>query len=341
MKKVLIFLFLFLGGFFLFFWVIRQVEWKKIEKTLFAFSVWEGIAIIGVTLLMWLIGIWHWKFILKFQGYNFSTAKLGEILFASFAITYLLPTTFFGGEAFRVYAARKKFSLPWEKNIAAIIIERFLRISIFLLVLILGFVVFLSLADFPSRNFGISVTALIGILVIVLAVFYSKSFKKKSILKWFFRFSGIKAKRNGYLIQDIEKEVFHFFNFRKTVMWKGLGISFLKHLLILARCWLLIFFLTGETDILIALAILFFIHLSYLFPFPARLGSSEAAQAFAFSALGLGIVTGVTFSFLLRGAELLVVLLGLIFLAKFGIKLLTGGKAYETRTIVSQGRQNK
>ncbi len=325
MKKVLVFLFSFVIGLGLFFLVIEWVGWEEIKETLFAFSGWKGIVILGITLLIWLVGIWKYKFVYKSQGYNFSVWSLGEILFAGFTIAYLFPTTYFGGEVFKFYAIKKKFSLPWKKNLTAIAIEKLISLSILLLFLVVGAVSFLLLSNSLLKNFGIIALVLIGSLTIGLTIFYFKSFKKESILKWFFRFFGIKNKKN-HLVGDIEKEIFLFFDFRKTLMWKGLGIAFLKYLLVLIRCWFLLFFLKGEINIFISLAIFSFFYLSYLFPFPARLGSSEAAQVFAFGYLGLGTATGITFSFILRGAEILIALFGFIFLVKLGIKFFLESK---------------
>lgn len=321
MRKFLAFLVSFLIGLLLFYWVIKWVGWEEIRKLLFTFSGYKGLAILGITLLIWLTEIWKWKFIFKSQGYDFSTSALGEISFASFAITYLFtPTALFGGEVFRVYAIRKKFALPWEKNLAAIAIEKVLSGSILLIFLICGAISFLFLADVPLKNFGIIAITLIGLLAVGLSIFYFKSFKKESILKWFFKLFRVKNNRNGQLAHDIEKETFLFFDLKKALMWQGLGFSFLKFSLMLIRCWLIIFFLGGGMNILIALPVLFSLYLSYLFPIPAGMGSLEAAQALTFGSLGLGTAAGITFSFILRGAELVAAFLGVILLIKLAIK---------------------
>lgn len=326
MKKVLLFLFSSLIGLGLFFLVVEWVGWEEIKEVLFAFSGWKGIVILMITLLTWLVGVWKYKFVFKSQGYNLPVLKLGEVLFAAFAINYLFPVTYLGGESFKLYALKKKFSLPWEKNLPAFIIEKLLTLSIFLLFLIIGAVSFFFLAELPLKNLEAATLFLIAGLIMGLVIFYFKSFKKESILKWFFKFFRIKKEKNN-LAEDIEKEIFRFFDLRKILVWKGLAITFLKYFLVLIRCWLLIFFLKGEINILISLAVVFFIYLVLLFPIPAQLGSSEAAQAFVFGSLGLGTATGITFSFILRGAEIIIALLGLLLLIKLGLRFLVEKKS--------------
>jgi len=321
MRKFLLFLILLLIGCFLFYGVIKWVGWEEVKETLFTFSGYKGIVILAVTILIWLSGVWRWRFILKSQGCNVSILGLGEIFFAGTTINYFFsPPVYFGGELFRAYIARKKFSLPQEKNFAAIVIEKILSASVILVFLILGIVSFIFLTELPFENFGIITIGLIGVLAVGLSVFYFRSFKKESILRYFFRFSGLKNNKNSKMIKNIEKETFRFFDFKKSLMWKGLGIAFLRYFLILARCWFLVFFLTGETGFLISLIILFFLILASILPLPARLGGLEITQAFAFGSLGLGKVVGITFSFIIRGAEILVALFGLMLLIKLGIK---------------------
>jgi len=318
MKKILIFLISFAIGLLLFYWVVKWVGWKEIKEILFTFSGYKGGVILVLTILIWLVGLWRWKFVIKSQGYNFSFLSLGEIFFAGNAINYFFsPPVYFGGEIFKIYAAQKKFSLTQEKSLTVIAIEKILSISIFLLFLVFGFISFFLLAKLPLKNFEIITIVLIGLLAVGLSIFYFRSFKKESILKHFFRFLGVK---NNKIVKDIEKEIFHFFDFKKSLMWQGLEIVFLKYFLILARCWFLVFFLTGKIGILIPLVILLFLFLASVLPFPARLGSLEITQAFAFGSLGLGAATGITFSFIIRGTEILVALFGLVLLIKLGIR---------------------
>jgi len=324
MKKVLLFLIAFFIGLALFIWVLRMVGWSDIRKILLSFTGYQGLIILFLTLLIWLVGFWKWQFVLSSQGCNFSKRTLLQITFAGNAVTYLLtPTAIFGGEGFRMYSLRKKSSVPWENNIAAIIIEKLLSASIAWLFLIVGLLSFIFLNQSLSGQFSIISTIIIGGLSLGLLIFYLQCFRKKSIFRLIFRFLG-KQFKNGHLTENIEKEIFTFFDFRKKIMWKGLGIAFFRYFLIFLRCWLLIFFLSGGLNILIALAIMFFLYLAYSFPLPAGLGSLEAAQAFAFNSFGLGAATGITFSLILRGAEIIISLIGTIFLIKLGLEIFAG-----------------
>ncbi len=324
MKKFLLLLVSLSIGIGLFSWVLKTVGWQEVKKIFYSFSGRESLAILFLTLLIWLVGFWKWQFVLNSQGYNYSKKGLLQIMFASNAVTYLLtPTAIFGGEGFRMYALRKKSSIPWENNIAAIIIEKLLSASVAWIFLIIGLLSFLFLTQSLPRQVAIISAVIIGGLSLGLLIFYFQCFRKESIFRLIFRFFG-KEFKNGQLTENIAKEIFAFFEFKKKIMWKGLGIAFLRYFLIFFRCWLLIFFLKGELNILIALAIMFFMYLAYSFPVPAGVGSLDVAQAFAFGSFGLGAATGVTFSFILRGAEIIISLIGIVFLIKLGLEIFTG-----------------
>ena len=323
-KKFLLFWVTLFIGIGLFVWVLENVGWQEVRKILFNFSGFNGLIVLFLTILIWLVGLWKWKFVLNSEGCNYPLVGLLQIAFASNAMTYLLtPTAILGGEGFRIYVLRKKFSAPWDKNLAAIIIEKLLSASIALIFLILGLFSFLFLNQNISRNLAIISAVIIGGLVVGLVTFYFKCFKKESIFKLIYRFFGKKIK-NGTITEGVEKEIYNFFEFNKKIMWQGMAIAFLRYFLIFVRCWILIFFLKKESSILIALAIMFFLYLAYSFPLPAGIGALDTAQAFAFGVFNFGPAAGVTFSFILRGAEIMISLVGIIFLIKLGIEIFSG-----------------
>jgi uncharacterized membrane protein YbhN (UPF0104 family) len=55
-----------------------------------------------------------------------------------------------------------------------------------------------------------------------------------------------------------------------------------------------------------------------MIPIPTSLGSHEAIQTFAFNALGLGASSATAFTMIIRAAELLLALVGIIFFFRLG-----------------------
>lgn len=328
MRKIFFFTFSLIIGLALFGLATSKVGFKEIRGAFSSFPVSGLIAILILTVLIALVGTWRLKFILKSQGYNLSFLKLFEIWLAGFAISYLTPIAIFGGEVVMIYALRRFFPISWEKSSAAVFIHRVLDATVFFPFLILGVFTFSLLAgSLPTAKVIIAGGVVAGIFIFLLIMFYIKSFRKESPLEWFLKLFGMNRKKlekkeGGRLILGAEKEIVSFFGVKKKEMWQGLGISLIKYLLILVRCWILIFFFQGSWDIFNTLSAYGFFNLATLVPVPAMLGSLEIAEGLVFSGLGLGANVGLAFSFVLRAMDILICLVGLILLVKFGMKLI-------------------
>jgi hypothetical protein len=315
MKKLLLFLVSLLIGLVLFFWVLNAIGWQEIKKAFLVFTGWKGLIIFILTLLMMLIGNWKWKEILKSENVKISFFELFKSYLAGFALMFLAPIIFWGGELFRGYVLKEKNSIPWSKGMGSVVIDRILEWTTNLVIVLTGSVFFVFLIDFPPLKL---ITIFGGALFFVFAalgLFYFKCIKKESIVGFFLR-----NNKNHPL--ETEKEVFNFFNFKKPAMWKGFGISFLRAGVMYLRAWFLLLFLGKNIDVLPALSVLGFSYLAAMIPLPTSLGSHEVIQAFAFESLGLGVPTAAAFTMILRGAELIFALVGIAIFFHLGIVLL-------------------
>jgi len=316
-KKFLLFLFSLLIGAGLFFWIGKVVGWQEIKKAFLVFTGWQGIVILALTSLMALIGTWKWKEILKGQGLKISFKNLLNPYLAGFSIMFLAPILVWAGEIFRAYVLKEKNSVSWTKGMASVIIDRILEWTTNLVVIFFGALFFLYKIGLPSRNIAIIFGGVFLVFVIGISFFYFKTFKRESMAK-----ALIKIFNNRLDSQplEIEKEIFDFFRPKKISMWKAVGISFLRATIMYFRTWFLIIFLGKNIGAFAALSILGFTYLAAMIPIPTALGSHEAIQTFAFNSLKLGLPTATAFTMIIRGAELLMALFGVIILFHFGVR---------------------
>jgi len=327
MRKIILFILSLLIGLAIFSFVTTEVGKEEIVKAFSLFS-WQGIfLVIFLTALIALISVLRLKYVVKKYGKEISLSETTELWAAGFAVSFLTPVAILGGEVLIIYVLKKIHRFSWKKSIAAAFVNKVMDASAFFPFLILGLLVFPVLSDyFPSGKmifFGSGVTIF---FVVLLAFFYIKSFKKESILEIILKLFGsskkkVEEKRGGRIIMNAEKEVLEFFGLKKRTMWIGLFLSFIKYLLILARIWAIIFFFQGGSSILRALSIYGFFNLSSLIPVPAMLGSLEIIESLVFESLEMGANVGVAFSLMIRSMDLLLVLAGIVFLFKIGMKL--------------------
>jgi len=299
----------------LFFWVVKTVGWDEIEKAFMVFTGWKGMVIFVLTFLVMLTGNWKWQEILKSKGVKISFFELFKSYLAGFAMMYLAPIIFWGGELFRGYVLKEKYSIPWSKGMGSVVIDRILEWTTNVIIIFIGSVFFIFLIDFPPlKLLGIFGGSFLVILA-ALGLFYFKCIKKESIIGFFLR-------NNKNHLLETEKEVFDFFELKNPAMWKALGISFLKAGITYLKTWVLILFLGKNFGPLEALSILGFTYLAATIPTPTSLGSHEAIQTFAFNSFGIGASTAAAFTMIVRGAELIFGLAGTVIFFRLGIGLL-------------------
>lgn len=333
MKKLLKFLTTLIIGLLIFIIMMKIVGWERIEEALGLFLSFKGLIILVLTLAAAFIGIIKWRFVLtNLMGSEESKFKgLGKIWLAGFATTYLLtPMAGLGGEPVRVYFAKKNYNLNWQKSIASVIIDRIFDWTIFSIFTIAGIFTLLFYTHLVSSKIIVLAIMLVSSLLFFILFFYFKALKKESTLIWFLKALGIKKEKlegskNGKVILEIEKELIDFFSVKKKQFWQGISLSFLRYSLFLLRAIFLILFLTGGVNLIQGLGIYGFTNIAEIFPTPASLGSLEATGILSFRALGFTMASGTIFAMVLRGANLILCLIGILFLIKLTIKL-TGDK---------------
>jgi len=322
MKKFLLFLVSLLVGVVLFIWIGKIVGWQEIKNAFLVFTGWQGLVIFGLTLLMMLIGNWKWKEILKGENIKTSFRELFRPYLAGFAVMFLAPILLLAGEIFRGYILKAKNFVPWSKGMASVFIDRITEWTANLVVIFFGILFFLYTIGLPPRNLGIIFGGAFLLFAFGISIFYFKTIKRESMAKSLLRILGLERLNHANSILDIEKEIFNFFKPKKIAMWKVFSLSFLRALVMYFRTWFLVIFLGKSITSLPALSILGFTYLAAMIPIPTALGSHEAIQTFAFSSLGLGGGTATAFTMIIRGAELIIALVGVVILFRLGIDLL-------------------
>ena len=319
-KKFFLFFFSLLIGIGLFSWVIKFVGWLEIKKAFLIFTLWQGIAILVLTLGKIIVATWKWKEILKSEGINLPFLNLLNIYLSGFSIMYFFPTAFLGGEIFQSYVLKRKHNIPWSKGMAASFSDQILDWTTNLVVIFFGMIFFLLKIALLPKKIAIISFILFPLALFSISYFYFKAFKKESIVEFFFkRFS--KSFRNSEAL-EIEKEVFNFFNFKKISFWKGIFLAFFEEVFFLLRIWFLVNFFGQHINFLSTLSILGFSYLAMMIPIPAVLGIHEGVQAFAFTSLKLGVGLGTAFALVIRGADTILALIGIFISFKLGSELL-------------------
>lgn len=205
---------------------------------------------------------------------------------------------------------------------AAIIIEKITESVVWISVIFIGALTFLSSPHPPTLSRFLSASLLgtlfFGVALVFVFIFV---FRKKSILYGLIlKPLRLEKSESGKFLTSIEKEFMDFFaaRNRKHLFWV-MRASLVKYFFFWLRNVLLIYYLSGIISVSGGIMSLGFLQLSYIFPVPAALGAQEGLLSAVFSGVGFEAGFGAALSLLMRIADMLMVIIGIYFAVKWGL----------------------
>ena len=311
--------------------VLYWVGWRRIFAEMRALGV-AGIAgIVGSVLLAMSGWTLSWWIILRSYGIRLSLPQVVGAQLSGYAITYLTPTLYFGGEPVRALMITGRTDAPTTRVFATVFIERFLGgLSVILFILVGSFFAISSPA-FPwaEKRLLIFGVGFVTFWILVGLVDFAWN------LKWIsriVRFLGVPFRRwrkplgrAADKVSETEDEMHDAF----TVHWRGTLLAFLVQLLatffVYMRPQVFFYFSSGQVFTFPQLSLLFTLNAILLSFFlwitPGGIGTGEAAiiGVFHLVAPSISKQSAVAYSLMFKFAESVLVAIGLYYLAQRGI----------------------
>jgi len=325
MKKILLFILSVVLGLILFIGVVSYIGVGEISSAFESFS-WVTIAfVIGLSFVQIFIVNYRWKLVLEAQGDIVPYKKLFAPKLVGFAISFLTPGLYIGGEPVRAFLLKKQTKVRYSHGFASIIVDKILDFTYPLPFLIGALVYAMFRYDISWEAVSLFVVVLIG-LIVLLCLFYVQTYRGKGFFSALIVLLRInRFKRFSKLVDKMlyfENLIITFFNNRKDVFIKGLFLSLLGGMIVFIQFILILNALGIQADIVQILVMMVFMILAFLVPIPASLGSFEAGQVIVFTALGHPASIGVAFTLVIRMAELGKLAVGLTLLSNVGLRFL-------------------
>jgi len=323
MKKILPFLILTFVGLGLFVFILVKIGAKNILLTLSILSPSTAFIGLAVFFIIVILSVIRWQIILRSLGYKVGIWKLFMAKTSGFAISYLTPMSFFGGEPWRAYFLRKEKNIALHQGLSSIFIEKTMDLLAGAFLVFLAFF-YLIIKPVSAQIIVISILLIAGIVAGLFFFFNCLKNEKRFffIVAKFLGLTKIKyVEEKSDRIRRMENNLFNFFNKDRYTLLMSFLILGLEIFLSLILSKIILISLGSDLSFFQLVLVRSLTLLVSIIPVPAALGVSEGGQAFAFIILGLGATLGVVFSLLIRCFYLLEVVVGLIFLSHFGIKL--------------------
>lgn len=317
-------------GVVFFMMISGKVDWGDVTASLSLVRAWQFIFLFVLTLIIHGAATFAWQDILRHMGYLLPRRKLWRILIVGFTVSFITPVAFIGGEALVLYLLKREMKVPWHRGINSLIVLKLADFIFHVVFILAGLVTFLILTNFAGVEL-VSALVLVPLgLAAFLIYFFTRVSRRKSVVKPALRLFGLSRltqRQNAFDLDKEEGEIISFFHVRNRKAWMLMGATFLKYFASWAQAFFLLFFLSGEASIPIALAIHAFAGLSVVLLLPATLGGLELLQVFAFGGLGLSSGLAVSFSLVWRGMRLLICVLSVGYFFFFAGKMVEGKAA--------------
>lgn len=329
-------------GFGLFGAIVYYVGWRSILAQLHELGGIGIVAVMGNVFLTTITLLLGWWVILRSYGVRIPIRHIIGARMSGFAVSYLTPSLYFGGEPVRGLMAAEHANAPITRIFATIVVERFLGgLSLVMFILIGGFYAVVSpdINTIEKRVIVIGVAFVVFWIIIGLVNFVG-NFKWISqmvrLLRYPFRRWHNGIDRAAAKVAETEDEIYDAFSRH----WKGTLLAFLiqmmANFLVYMRPQVFFYFSTHHTFDFAQLSLLFTLNIMisfFLWITPGGLGTGEAASIGIFALVGVGRAEAVAFSLMFKFVELLLVGIGLFYLFNRGISRLL-------RVFKRRGRQH-
>lgn len=309
--------------------VLYFVGWRETLAQMRALGPWGMLAVLGDVLFA--MGAWIicWRIILRAYGIRLPIWRIIGARVSGYAVSYLTPTLYFGGEPFRALLVADGTTAPTTRVFATIIVERFLGGISMILFILLGGLTALVSPNIPmdGRRLLLAGSAFIAFWILVGLIDFAGNFK------WISRLIRLLGRpfarwRHGLnraadKVSETEDEVHYAFteHWRATAL--ALVVQTLAMFFIYMRPQVFFHFANDVRFSFPQLSLLFSFNIllsSFLWVTPGGLGTGEAGMIGIFRLVAPGVSSQgvVAYSLVFKFAETLLVAAGVYYLFRRG-----------------------
>jgi uncharacterized protein (TIRG00374 family) len=330
-----------------FLWLIfRQVDFTTLLAVLRNLSLLElgALAVVNAFVLLSLSS--RWWLILVGKGKPISYWQLGLYRLAAFSISYFTPGPQFGGEPLQIQLLRVRHGMSGSQAGASVALDKSLELAVNFGFLVFGVLVALVLGLLPGRSSGLFLAVAIALLLIPLIHLSLAARGRRPIASMLMALPSrwrrmMLVDRLISIVQSTEEQVASYLTSQPLWVLAALAASVGSWVLLVGEYWLMARFLGLELSIWMAVAALTAARLAILLPSPGGLGTLEASQVLAFSALTNSPAAGAALALVIRGRDLIFGGAGLLIVGWLGVEAIPERGLMEDDRIRPIGERGK
>ncbi len=313
-KKLWISLGVLLLGLACFIWAIRYIGVDQIIGQFRQIRPEYILLYLTISIMIVVVLIVKWSIILNALGYRLNFLKLLMYRQMGYAVGYVVPAFYIGGETVKSYFLNKKHKVPLKDAVSSVVIDRAVELPMnFLLAAVMFLIIILKMdmALYIMVPMGIA----IALMIFITAFFYYKMYKKEYFFTYLFdlmRFGRIKKLAAGReKIVILEESVIKFFNNKPKYIIISILISGMLWLLMMIEFWTGMRIVGYNPTLLQVFLVIVMTGFTMAIPIPASVGIMELGQIGICVMMGIPAPVAIALSLLVRTRDLLWIIMGL------------------------------
>ena len=322
MRKALLRVFPWLAALALLIWVFSSISWADAWAALRQLGPIQILAFVVANSVVLLAINGRWWLILYAQGHQMPYFSLMGYRFAAFGLSYFTPGPLFGGEPLQVYLVERHHAVPRSTAIAAMTLDKTFELLVNFTFLALGVLLLLQSQLFegylnPKAAFFplLLLTLPLGFLLATWAGWHPISGLLQvgtGLSFWHKRPTWLERyQQASQTIKHSETQITTLYRAAPLPLTFALLISIIGWLLMIGEYWLMWSLLGVQLTFIEVIALLTAARIAILLLLPGGIGTLEASQLFALSALGINPALGVSASVLIRTRDVMLATFGL------------------------------
>jgi glycosyltransferase 2 family protein len=302
--------FLLLGS--LLWWALRNAPLTEILQTLKQLQLWQIAILLVINALIYALITLRWWIIVRAESRAIPYFPLLAVRVAVFGVSYFTLGPQVGGEPLQVLYLQRKYGLTYTRATASVFMDKLLEFlaNFFLMAVGLAAVFQAGIISTNGNNSLVSLSGLvilclwppIHIILMMRGIYPVSAVLRRVSNNKFVRFIAASERMAGTFCRR------HF-----SSLLLAIFVSVLAAVGMVSEYFFITSFL--HINLLFSQTIAAWTAgwLAFLVPLPGGLGALEASQVFALGAFGISAASAISVTFLIRGRDLLIGGLGLIF----------------------------
>ncbi len=302
----------------LLYFALRNAPLTEIFKTLKQLQLWQIAALLGINSIIYALITLRWWIIVRAESRSLPYLPLVAVRLAVFGVSYFTLGPQVGGEPLQVLYLQRKYGITYTRATASVLMDKLLEFLANFFLLAVGLTSVLQ-AGILSTNGSSSLVSLSGLVILCvwppihIILMMRGIYPVSSVVR---KISNNKFAR---FVFASERMAGTFCRRHLSSLLSATAVSILAAIGMVGEYFFITSCLQIELSFSQTIAAWTAGWLAFLVPLPCGLGALEASQVFALGAFGISAASAISVTFLIRGRDLLIGGLGLLFAGR-GVK---------------------